>query len=120
MRMSKLVFIESTPMHGREVTLLSGITLGRDGCDVVLSDPEVSRRHAVVAESPEGFTIEDLGSTNGTWVNGERIDHPQPLRAGDEIRFGNTVWHVRTAAAAGDGRTTIAGVPQPRRHPGTA
>ena len=111
--MSKLVFVESTPMHGREVTLLSGITLGRDDCDVVLSDPEVSRRHAVVAESPDGFTIEDLGSTNGTWVNGERIDHPHPVRAGDEVRFGNTVWHVREAAAAGDGRTTIAGVARP-------
>jgi predicted component of type VI protein secretion system len=109
-RVSKLVFVESTPIHGREVPVLAGTTVGRDDCDVVLSDPEVSRRHAVVAESPEAFTIEDLGSTNGTWVNGERIAGPEPIRAGDEIRFGNTVWHVRGAAAAGDGRPTIAGV----------
>jgi pSer/pThr/pTyr-binding forkhead associated (FHA) protein len=111
--MSKLVFVESTPMHGREVPVLSGIVLGRDDCDVVLSDPEVSRRHAVVAEGPEGFTIEDLGSTNGTWVNGERIDRPETLRAGDELRFGNTVWHVRAAVATPDGRTTIAGGRKP-------
>jgi pSer/pThr/pTyr-binding forkhead associated (FHA) protein len=112
--MSKLVFVESTPMHGREVVVLAGITLGRDDCDIVLSDPEVSRRHAAVAESPDGFTIEDLGSTNGTWVNGERIDRPAPLRAGDEVRFGNTVWHVRAGVAAPDGRVTLAGTRKPR------
>jgi predicted component of type VI protein secretion system len=111
--MSKLVFVESTPMHGRVIALLAGTTLGRDDCDVVLSDPEVSRRHAFVGESADGFTLEDLGSTNGTFVNGERIDGPQPLRSGDEIRFGNTVWHVRAAAAAADGRTTIAGIRRP-------
>ena len=111
--MSKLVFVESTPMHGREIALLAGTTLGRDDCDVVLSDPEVSRRHAFVGESADGFTIEDLGSTNGTFVNGERIDGARALRSGDEIRFGNTVWHVRAAAAAADGRTTIAGIRRP-------
>jgi pSer/pThr/pTyr-binding forkhead associated (FHA) protein len=112
--MSKLVFVEATPMHGREVPVLAGITLGRDDCDVVLSDPEVSRRHALVAEGPRGFTIEDLGSTNGTWVNGERIDRPELLRAGDEVRFGNTVWHVRSAVAAPDGRVTVTGARKPR------
>ena len=112
--MSKLVFVESTPMHGREVAVLSGTTLGRDDCDVVLSDPEVSRRHAVVAEGPDGFTIEDLGSTNGTWVNGERIERRERLRAGDELRFGNTVWHVRAAVAAPDGRITVAGARKAR------
>jgi predicted component of type VI protein secretion system len=111
--MSKLVFVESTPMHGREIALLAGTTLGRDDCDVVLSDPEVSRRHAFVGESADGFTIEDLGSTNGTFVNGERIDGARALRSGDEIRFGNTVWHVRAAAAGADGRTTIAGIRRP-------
>jgi pSer/pThr/pTyr-binding forkhead associated (FHA) protein len=111
--MSNLVFVESTPMQGREVAVLSGITMGRDDCDIVLSDPEVSRRHAVVVEGSEGLAIEDLGSTNGTWVNGERIDRPEPLRAGDEVRFGNTVWHVRTAAATGDGRATVTGVERP-------
>ena len=110
--MTKLVFVESTPMHGREVAVLSGTTLGRDDCDVVLSDPEVSRRHAL--EGPDGFTIEDLGSTNGTWVNGERIERPERLRAGDELRFGNTVWHVRAAMAAPDGRTTVAGARKAR------
>ncbi len=108
--MSKLVFVESTPIHGREVPVLAGTTVGRDDCDVVLTDPEVSRRHAVLVASSDGLAIEDLGSTNGTWVNGQRIARPEPIRAGDEVRFGNTVWHVRAAAAAGDGRPTIAGV----------
>jgi predicted component of type VI protein secretion system len=108
--MSKLVFVESTPIHGREVPALAGTTVGRDDCDVVLTDPEVSRRHAVLVARSDGLAIEDLGSTNGTWVNGERIAAPEPIRAGDEVRFGNTVWHVRAAAAAGDGRPTLAGV----------
>jgi pSer/pThr/pTyr-binding forkhead associated (FHA) protein len=88
--MSKLVFVESTPMHGREIALLAGTTLGRDDCDVVLSDPEVSRRHAFVGESADGFTIEDLGSTNGTFVNGEKI-RKLDLKDGDRILIGTSI-----------------------------
>ena len=93
--MSKLVFVESTPMHGREVPVLAGIVLGRDDCDVVLSDPEVSRRHAVVAEGPDGFTIEDLGSTNGTSVNGRQISAAETLAVGDTIEVGCTTLVVQ-------------------------
>jgi hypothetical protein len=76
---------------GRRVALADEeATIGRlPDCAVPLSDPQVSRHHAQVRRGPEGFRVVDLGSTNGTTVNGTIIsDHP--LRDGDEIGVGNT------------------------------
>ena len=76
---------------GRRVALADEeATIGRrPDCAVPLSDPQVSRHHAQVRRGPEGFRVVDLGSTNGTTVNGTTIsDHP--LRDGDEIGVGNT------------------------------
>ncbi len=68
------------------------ITLGRDITnDIVINDPEVSRHHMRMTRGPGGFTIEDLGSTNGTFVNGQRVTGARPLRAGDMIGLGETV-----------------------------
>lgn len=74
----------------RDVDLAAGETvLGRDdGCDVVLQDRSVSRRHAVVAVRAASATIRDLGSRNGTWVNGARIVDERKLRVGDRIELG--------------------------------
>jgi hypothetical protein len=61
-------------------------TIGREGdCDICLDRPTVSRRHAQVVEEGDGFALEDLGSTNGTFVNGERVQKAV-LRHGDRIR----------------------------------
>ena len=68
-------------------------------------DPEMSRRHAHVARGPDGrLTIEDLGSANGTFVNGERLSAPRTLDAGDLVRVGKTVLQVtdRLGAVPGD------------------
>src|SRR4051794_29633841 len=63
--------------------------LGRDPeCDMTIEDMEVSWRHARVATTDDRTTIEDLGSTNGTFVNGERILERQPLNPGDRIELG--------------------------------
>ncbi|MDX2161633.1 MAG: FHA domain-containing protein [bacterium] len=68
------------------------ITLGRDITnDIVINDPEVSRHHMRMTRGPGGFTIEDLGSTNGTFVNGQRVTGARPLRNGDMIGLGETV-----------------------------
>jgi pSer/pThr/pTyr-binding forkhead associated (FHA) protein len=65
-----------------------GVTIGRTpDCDVFLDDVTVSRRHAVVAHADHGFSIEDLGSLNGTFVNRRRVDR-SPLEHGDEIQIG--------------------------------
>jgi pSer/pThr/pTyr-binding forkhead associated (FHA) protein len=68
------------------------VSIGRQhDSTIVLGDPNVSRHHAQVRPSGDGFVVEDLGSTNGTMVNGARIAGPRALDDGDEVRFGNTV-----------------------------
>ena len=68
----------------------SVISVGRHpDCNLVLADPNVSRNHAEIRPEGERFAVIDLGSTNGTRVNGVRIDR-QLLQDGDEISFGNT------------------------------
>jgi predicted component of type VI protein secretion system len=68
------------------------ITLGRDITnDIVINDPEVSRHHMRLTRGAGGFTIEDLGSTNGTFINGQRITGARPLNNGDMIGLGETV-----------------------------
>ncbi len=63
--------------------------LGRaKACDIVLDDPSVSRRHARLIRSDEQVTIEDLRSSRGTFVNGQRITTPQTLRTGDLVAIG--------------------------------
>lgn len=51
--------------------------------------PSVSRQHAIVCSGPTGFTIRDLRSQNGTYINGERITAEQPLQDGDRVTFGD-------------------------------
>ncbi|MFI7659564.1 FHA domain-containing protein [Micromonospora parva] len=57
---------------------------------VVINDPHLSRRHAEVWLAPEGPSLRDLGSTNGTWLNDRRITEVERLSDGDVIRLGRT------------------------------
>ncbi|MBN1995546.1 MAG: FHA domain-containing protein [Anaerolineae bacterium] len=61
--------------------------IGRDATsDVQIDDRQVSRRHAEISRTPKGYTIRDLGSKNGTFLNGEAISaEPQFIRTGDEL-----------------------------------
>ena len=64
-------------------------------------DPELSRHHAEIVHAPNGeFTINDLSSTNGTFVNGTRLNTPAVLTVGDEIELGTTKLVVRSAPVA--------------------
>src|SRR3954452_16771268 len=96
-------------MEGREQNAQAGAPIGREGCDVNLMDPEVSRRHAAIRDQAGSLAIEDLSSTNGTFVNGRRIDVITVLREGDTVRLGNTVWSIRSSAAASDSGATSVG-----------
>ncbi len=70
----------------------AGVTIGRSRqCDVVLSDPNVSRRHAEVRPRGGSWVLTDLGSTNGSRINGHTIEHTEVLKAGDEVELGSTV-----------------------------
>jgi len=67
------------------------VVIGRmSECEIVLSDPNVSRRHAEVRRDTDEFVVVDLGSTNGTKVNGRGIKKAQQLSDGDEITVGTT------------------------------
>jgi hypothetical protein len=76
---------------GRDIRLERAATvIGRSsGCDIVLDDPNVSRRHAEVRRLGEGYSLVDLGSTNGTEVNGQRVGETS-LMNGDVIGVGTT------------------------------
>jgi hypothetical protein len=68
-----------------------GATIGRSrDCDIVLDDVGVSRRHAEVRPGPEGWTIADLGSTNGVLLNGGQVRGLGPLKPGDRVELGST------------------------------
>ncbi len=73
--------------------------------DLVLSDPTVSRLHAAIHATPEGYELEDLGSTNGTFVEGRRITSPTELRPGQRIRLGSTTLLFQKATLEGTGET---------------
>jgi len=91
---TEVVFTEQQPVEGAERRVRPGATVGRAGADIVLSDPEVSRRHAIFHQSESGIGIADLDSRNGTFVNEQRIKGVTSLAAGDLVRFGNTVWRL--------------------------
>jgi predicted component of type VI protein secretion system len=82
------------------------MTVGKGtGNDIVLDDATVSRLHASLDEFAEGWCVTDLGSSNGTFVNGERIWAQQRLRHGDEIRVGRSRLLFRSWADAAASRT---------------
>jgi hypothetical protein len=69
----------------------TGVTLGRSRqCEIVLDDPNVSRQHAEIRPRGGSWVLTDLGSTNGSSVNGRRIDGPEVLKPGDELEFGTS------------------------------
>ncbi len=78
--------------QGSVLVLHRGVyTLGREeDCDLVLPDPRVSRKHARVERDAAGTRLVDLNSTNGTFVNGQRVQRHQ-LRNGDRIGLGGVV-----------------------------
>lgn len=71
------------------------VILGRaSGSDLILPDRFLSRRHARFFRRGEDVFVEDLGSRNGTFVNGERVVAPAKLKRGDRVQFGQTVAEV--------------------------
>jgi hypothetical protein len=80
------------------------ITIGRDlKCDVVLNDPEISRNHTRLTAAGNGYQVEDLESTNGTFVNSQKVTAPRLLQPGDLVGLGENLvleYGISDAAAA--------------------
>ena len=86
------LLVERAPGHqsGVAYDLLEGATLGRGDVEIRLEDPFASSRHARISREGQVLVIEDLGSTNGTYLNEEPLNGPQPLYDGDRIRIGDS------------------------------
>ncbi|MDQ6745278.1 MAG: DUF3662 and FHA domain-containing protein [Actinomycetota bacterium] len=80
-------------LDGRRLVVGSaGVTIGRSRqSDIVLDDPNVSRQHAEIRPRGGSWVLTDLGSTNGSSVNGRRIGGPEVLKPGDEVEIGTSV-----------------------------
>jgi hypothetical protein len=76
--------------NGVAYDLMDGATLGRGDVEIRLEDPFASSRHASISREGHVLVIEDLGSTNGTYLNEEPLSGPQPLYDGDRIRIGDS------------------------------
>lgn len=95
-RGARLRILEPASHHGETYPLGDEITVGRGGgCGIVLPDDGfVSTVHARVFRRGDEVFVEDLGSRNGTFLNGDRIATSTRLRRGDRVQFGNTVAEV--------------------------
>ena len=88
--------VSAHPDRGQRHIVQAGFTVGRQGT-LVLSDEFASGHHARFTTAHGLWYVEDLGSTNGTWLNGRRIHAPQRLKKGDKIKIGHTIMTVMSA-----------------------
>jgi class 3 adenylate cyclase/tetratricopeptide (TPR) repeat protein len=103
MRDAALVAVLDGTEGGRRIRISKRLTVGRDDdAGLVIDDPEISRAHAVFGVTPRGLEIQDLGSLNGTWVNGERITSPTLIAPGDAIKVGTTMIEVLSTGQGHD------------------
>ncbi len=93
----KAVVIEGTSLKGKSFPLTGELTIGRsDQCQVrVEGDSYVSSVHARIFQRDGSYMVEDLGSTNGTYLNRRRITAPAALQRGDRVKVGKTVLEMR-------------------------
>ena len=86
------LLVEHAAGHERGIAydLMEGATLGRGDVEIRLDDPFASSRHARISREGQVVVIEDLGSTNGTYLNEQPLNGPQPLHDGDRIRIGDS------------------------------
>lgn len=94
-RTLRLTLVEPESQRGESFELADELTIGRaPGCGVRVEDAYTSNLHARLFRRDGSLWLEDLGSTNGTWVNGELVAEPMKLGRGDLLQVGGTVFEV--------------------------
>jgi predicted component of type VI protein secretion system len=90
---SYMLIMRTGPNPGKSFELTKNeLYIGRDiNNDIVINDSEISRKHARLIMQAGGYVLEDLGSTNGSFVNGQRLMGPHVLRPGEMVMFGENV-----------------------------
>ncbi len=83
-----ILIAQTGPLNGQRWTISETLVIGRDGsCEIIVQDRQVSRYHARIMPSAEGIILEDLGSKNGTYVNGQRVTESVMMQDGDLIQI---------------------------------
>jgi predicted component of type VI protein secretion system len=101
------LIMRTGPTPGAAYTLEGDqLMIGRDSTnEIVINDAEVSRRHARLTFQGGKYVLEDLGSTNGTFVNGQRLAGPRVLKAGEVVSFGEQIVLVFEVVSIDPGAT---------------
>lgn len=95
-RASEMVVVRSETLRGLRFPVGAGVSVGRSSdADIVLDDPYASEFHFRIVVQDGAVVLSDLGSTNGTYVNGRRVTVPTTLGKGDSIQVGNTILEIR-------------------------
>jgi pSer/pThr/pTyr-binding forkhead associated (FHA) protein len=114
--MPMLIVTSEGPLRGRALVIdADECVLGRrENSDLQLSDPHVSRSHAVIRKQSGAVWVEDLGSTGGTFVNGEQVAGARALKHGDAVRFGTVEarFEDRSSLMDGDEDTQLIELPE--------
>jgi pSer/pThr/pTyr-binding forkhead associated (FHA) protein len=93
---SALVIVKSETLAGQRFTIGTPAVVGRsDDADIVLDDSYASDFHFRIGQQDGKIVLSDLGSTNGTYVNGRRVTVPTTLTKGDSVQIGKTIFEVR-------------------------
>lgn len=92
----KAAVVEGGNLKGKSFDLGSELIVGRaEKCHVVLDDTYVSQMHARIFARDDVYMLEDLGSTNGTYLNRQKVTSPTELQRGDRVKIGRTVLEMR-------------------------
>jgi predicted ester cyclase/ketosteroid isomerase-like protein len=110
------IVVQKGPNPGRVIDLIDDeITMGREESNALhIDDRALSRSHARLVRTSSGYTLQDLGSTNGTYVNGTRVSGLYPLQNGDILMIGETVT-LEFHKEAGTGSGSTVAMPAPKK-----
>jgi pSer/pThr/pTyr-binding forkhead associated (FHA) protein len=86
------------PLAGQLIEVSDEVVIGRENVDLALDDADIARRHVAVRPRALDVEVEDLGSSNGTYVDGERISTPTKVSGGAQIRVGSTLLQFEPSA----------------------